>query len=129
MTTEMSIWIAKLLGPVVLAAAVPMVASPRHLHEIARSFLQDPALIYITGVLAMLGGLAIVNTHNVWVTAWPVIITLFGWALIIGGAVRIVLPSVVTAIGGAMMDKPALTRFFGAVWALLGAYLTYQGYF
>jgi hypothetical protein len=46
-------------------------------------------LILITGVLAMTAGLAIVNTHNVWMLGWPVIVTLFGWALVIGGAVRI----------------------------------------
>ncbi len=124
-----SVWIAKLLGPVLLVAAIPMLAFSKDLQEVAREFLKNHALIYVTGVLVMVGGLAIVNSHNIWIADWPVIITLFGWAMIIGGAARVALPSVVNTIGGAMMDRPTMTRVSGAVWALIGAYLTYKGYF
>jgi hypothetical protein len=124
-----SILIAKLIGPVLLVAAVVMLADAKGLQEMAREFLRDRALIYITGVLAMLGGLSIVNTHNIWIVDWPVIITLFGWAMMIGGAVRMALPSAVRSIGGAMMENPTLIRVAGAVWVLIGAFLTYKGYF
>ncbi len=126
---ETSVWIAKLLGPVLLVAAVPMMAFPGDMQEVARQFLKNRALIYITGVLAMVGGLAITNSHNIWIADWPVIITLFGWAMIIGGAARMALPTVVDTIGSAMMDRPTMTRVAGAVWALIGAYLTYEAYF
>jgi uncharacterized protein YjeT (DUF2065 family) len=76
----------------------------------------------------MLGGLAIVNNHNVWIADWPVIVTLMGWAMAIGGAVRITLPSAVRSIGGAMLDHPAMIRIAGVVWVLIGALLTYKGY-
>jgi hypothetical protein len=124
-----SILIAKLIGPVLLVAAVVMLADAKGLQEMAREFLRDRALIYVTGVLAMLGGLSIVNTHNIWIVDWPVIITLFGWAMMIGGAVRMALPSAVRSIGGAMMENPTLIRVAGAVWVLIGAFLTYKGYF
>ncbi len=124
-----SIFIARLLGPVVLVVAIPMLASPKDVHEAAGEFLKSNALIFVTGVLVLVGGLAIVNSHNVWVMNWPVIITLFGWAMVIGGAARVAWPRVVKTVGRAMMNKPALTRGGGAVWALIGAYLTYQGYF
>jgi hypothetical protein len=124
-----SILIAKLIGPVLLVAAITMLADVKGLQDMARGFLKDRALIYVTGVLAMLGGLAIVNSHNVWIAGWPVIITLFGWAMIIGGAVRMALPSVVEKIGGAMIDKATLMRVSGAVWGIIALYLTYKGYF
>ena len=124
-----SILIAKLIGPVVLVATIAMMADAKDLQEMARDFLKDRALIYVTGVLAMLGGLAIVNNHNIWIADWPVIITLCGWAMIIGGAVRMALPSAVRSIGGAMMENPTMIRVSGAVWVLIGAYLTYKGYF
>jgi hypothetical protein len=125
----MSVWIAKLLGPVLFVAAIPMLALTRDLQEVAREFLKNRALIYITGVLVMVGGLAIVNSHNVWIADWPVIITVFGWAMIIGGAARVALPTVVRTIGGAMVNHPTAIRVSGAVWALIGVYLTYKGYF
>ena len=126
---EQSIFIAKLVGPVLLVAAIPMLINPKELQEIAAEFLQNRVLIYITGVMVLLGGLSIVNTHNYWVVDWPVVITLFGWAMIIGGAARVVLPSAVTRIGNAMMEKPTVTRIAGLAWAFVGAYLIYKGYF
>ena len=107
-----SILIAKLIGPIVLVAAIAMIADVKGMQEMARGFLKDRALIFITGVMAMLGGLAIVNSHNNWIADWPVIITLFGWAMFIGGAIRMALPSVVRSIGGAMTcaDSTSISR-------------------
>lgn len=124
-----SILIAKLIGPVLLVAAIAMLADTNDMQEMARGFLKDRALIYVTGVLAMLGGLAIVNNHNFWIADWPAIITLFGWAMIIGGAIRMASPSAVRSIGGAMLKNPTVIRISGAVWVLIGAFLTYKGYF
>ena len=126
---ETSLLIAKLIGPVLLVAAIAMLTDAKDLQEMGRQFLKDRALIYVTGVLAMFGGLAIVNSHNVWIVDWPVIITLFGWAMTIGGAIRMALPSAVRSIGGMMLEHPTLIRVSGAAWVLIGAFLTYIGYF
>ena len=124
-----SLLIAKLIGPVLLVAAIAMLTDAKDLQEMGRQFLKDRALIYVTGVLAMLGGLAVVNSHNIWIADWPVIITLFGWAMTIGGAIRMALPSAVRSIGGMMLEHPAWIRVSGAAWVLIGAFLTYIGYF
>ena len=76
----------------------------------------------------MTAGLSIVNTHNVWVLDWTLIVTLFGWALVLGGAVRIVAPRVVDKVGSEMMARPTMTRIAGAFWAIPGAFLTFKGY-
>ncbi|MFQ5624185.1 MAG: hypothetical protein ACE5FS_12425 [Paracoccaceae bacterium] len=126
---ETSILMARLMGPVLLVAAVTMVANPKDLLGIAREFLGNRALIFVTGVLAMVAGLSIVNIHNVWTADWRIIITLFGWALTIGGAARMALPQIVIRVGGAMTESPAMIRIAGAVWLLIGAILAYEGYF
>ena len=46
---------------------------------LADEFLRSRALIYLSGLLLMTAGLAIVLTHNVWRADWPVIITILGW--------------------------------------------------
>lgn len=125
---EMSIWIAKLLGPVLLAAAVPMVITPNVIGELANDFLKSRSLIYVSGVLVFVGGLSIVNTHNRWNMDWTVFITLFGWAMVIGGASRIVAPRAVVKVGQAMTDRSIATRVSGAAWAVIGALLTIKGY-
>ena len=73
----MAIWISKFLGPVILALSIPMIVTPSILQETTRRFLADSPLVLISGILAMTAGLSIVNTHNVWVLDWTLIVTLF----------------------------------------------------
>ena len=124
----MAIWISKFLGPVILALSIPMIVTPTTLQETSRRFLADSPLVLISGVLAMTAGLSIVNTHNVWVLDWTLIVTLFGWVLLLGGVSRIIAPRAVDRVGGAMMDRPTMTRIVGAFWALLGAFLMFKAY-
>lgn len=124
----MTVWIAKLLGPIVVVLSIPMLLTPAKLNETTQRFLADPPLVLISGVLAMTAGLAIVNSHNVWVLGWPVIVTLFGWALALGGAVRIAAPQLVDRVGGKMMEQTWLSRIAGVVWLLLGVFLTFKAY-
>ena len=124
----MAIWISKFLGPLILVLGIRMIVMPTSLQETTRRFLADSPLVLISGVLAMTEGLSIVNTHNVWAMDWTLIVTLFGWALVLGGVSRILAPRIVDKVGGAMMDRPTMTRILGAFWALLGAFLTVKGY-
>ncbi|NKB53486.1 MAG: hypothetical protein GKR97_14910 [Rhizobiaceae bacterium] len=126
---ENSILIAKLMGPVVLVAAIAMLKDPDDLLSMGREFLKSRALIFISGVLALLGGLAVVNFHNIWIASWPVVITLFGWAMVIGGAMRIALPNVVESIGGAMLKHSSMVRVMAIIWLSFGVGISYVGYF
>lgn len=77
--------------------------------------MADGPLVLISGVLAMVAGLSIVNTHNVWILDWTLIVTVFGWALVLGGASRIIAPQVVSDVGSSMMGRPTVTRVIGTL--------------
>ena len=124
----MAIWISKFLGPVILVLSIPMIVTPTRLQEIIKRFLTDSPLVLVSGVLAMTAGLSIVNTHNVWVLDWTLIVTLFGWAAVLGGASRIIAPRIVEQVGGAMIGRPMMTKIVGIFWAFLGVFLTFKGY-
>jgi uncharacterized membrane protein HdeD (DUF308 family) len=49
---------------------------------------QIPPVIYLSGVLMFVAGLAVVRAHNVWERNWTVLITLSGWFLLTLGLVR-----------------------------------------
>ncbi|MHA1545753.1 MAG: hypothetical protein ACTSUY_04940, partial [Alphaproteobacteria bacterium] len=89
---ESSIFIAKLVGPIVLVTGLLGLFNTKALQEVGRGFIANRALIFIGGIFAMLAGLAIVNTHNVWNADWPVIITFIGWASVVGGILRMTCP-------------------------------------
>ena len=124
-----SIFLAQLIGPVALVAAIGLLVNPAAYRAMAQEFLRSPALIYLLGVLTMTAGVAIVLVHNVWVADWRVLLTIFGWLGAIGGAARIALPQQVKSFGEAMLDKPMAMTIGGAAWLAIGALLCFFGYF
>ncbi len=125
---QTSILIARLLGPVLAVAGLAGLINPKAVQELAREFLASRALIFIAGVLALVAGLAIVNTHNLWTAGWPVIITIFGWLAVLGGVLRMAFPALTKSIGEAMLGNQALLRVAGAAQLALGAILMFVGY-
>jgi len=76
--------IAGLVGPAlvaVLASESPLVQP--HLYD-----AQIPPVVYLSGALFFVAGLAIVRAHNIWVRAWPVLITATGWFFLVLGLIR-----------------------------------------
>jgi len=126
---DSTIFLARLLGPVILVLGLFVVVYPARVARMGREVLDSEALLLISGVITLPAGLAVVLTHNLWVSGWPVLITLFGWIMILAGIARILLPDLMRSAGGAMLDKPVLITIPGVLMAALGAFLTYQGYF
>ena len=125
---QTSIFLAKLVGLVSLAGGVGLFANQAGYRALAQEFLASRALIYLSGLLTMTGGVAIVLSHNIWSADWRVVITLLGWLAAIGGAARIVFPGQVRRVGEAMLDSRATLLVGGAVWLVMGAILTFVGF-
>ena len=53
----------------------------------------DPTVVYLNGLLFVVGGLVIATTHNVWVRDWPVLVSVSGWLLILAGSYRLFAPN------------------------------------
>jgi hypothetical protein len=107
-----------------------MFAHPQTTVEIIKAIIQNPPLLFIAGLLGVTAGLAIVLAHNVWSGgALPIIVTLFGWAILIKGVLLLILlpetESRVFIVGLHYDQHPNLYATFAL---LLGAYLTYAGF-
>jgi uncharacterized protein YjeT (DUF2065 family) len=126
---QTSLFLARLIGPVFLVIGVSIAADRTGFQAIAKEFLKSRALIYIAGLLALVPGLAIVLTHNVWVADWRVLITLLGWLSIIGGLFRVMFPQKVMTLGKAATKNPNTMLFSAGFMLVLGAILTFYGYF
>jgi len=123
-----SILIAKYIGPVMLIAALAGLLNPKQMMAIFEDFIKSPALIFVAGIMALVMGLTLVNFHNHWVADWTVIITIFGWIGIAGGIIRMAFPMFAIETGMKMMGHKTMLVIIAIVNAVLGAFLTYQGY-
>ena len=120
---ETSLFIARLIGPLLLVAGAATLINQDNMRQMATDFLKSRPFVYVIGVLTMLAGLVIVNTHNVW-EGWPVIITIFGWLCVVGGAARILIPDKIRGLGETMLQKSGVLTGSGVVQALIFTMLT-----
>jgi hypothetical protein len=73
-----------LIGPtlgVILLSELPLIQP--HLYD-----AQNPPVIYLSGIIMFVAGLAVVRAHNVWEKNWCVLITVTGWVLLLLGLIR-----------------------------------------
>lgn len=124
-----SIFIARLLGPLFLLVGIAMPFKQAMFRAIMEDFFRSPAMIYLAGFFGLLGGIAIVLTHNLWVADWRVIITLIGWLAIVRALVTIYAPQLVVKAGSALVANRQLLYAAEALDIVLGLVLTYYGYF
>jgi uncharacterized membrane protein len=124
-----SIFIAKLLGPVFVIVGVALPLRAQAFRTILQEFIRSPSLLYFAGFFGLLGGLALVLTHNVWVLNWRLIITLIGWVTIVRAVVTILRPQIIVTIGSKLLRRRDI--FFGAAAlnVVIGLVLSYFGYF
>jgi hypothetical protein len=104
-------YIARLIGPVLLIIGIGMVAGTfvegESYSSLMKEFIGGRALIFITGVLGLLAGLAIVNAHNLWVADWRVLVTVLGWLFIVRGVTNLVFPHLVQTLGDRIVASHA----------------------
>jgi hypothetical protein len=125
---QTSLFLARLIGPVMLVLGAALLINAREFRAVMDDFIANPTFAFLTGLMALPAGLAIVLTHNVWAADWRVLITLIGWLTIFKGAIRLLAPQQVTNIGRQLLAKPQILTISAAIWILLGAVLCFFGY-
>jgi hypothetical protein len=121
-------FLARLLGPTFVAIGLGMLVNLSMYESMVAEALHPGVLFYLSGLLSLLAGLAIVNLHNAWHADWRVIITVLGWLMTIGGIVRIVVPQVAIAIGSSIYSGRVPTIVAALIIGALGAFLSFKGY-
>ena len=129
---ERSEYIARLMGPVMLIIGIGMIGGMLTegdaYSSLLKEFIGSRALIFMTGVLALVAGLAIVNAHNLWVRDWRVVVTILGWLFILRGVSNLVFPGTVQTLGDRMIASHGGILAGAAATIALGSILSIMGY-
>jgi hypothetical protein len=123
-----SLFIAKLMGPILFAIGLSILISEKSFRAMAKDLFGSTALIYLFGILDLLLGLLLVLVHNVWVWDWRLIITLIGWLSVVRGLVRMLFAPTIMKNGPRIIKKQGLLTCVSLVLLILGAVLSYYGY-
>ena len=123
-----SIFLARLLGPLLLAVGAGILINPKPFQTMASEVVRSVTLVYLFGLVDLAAGLAIVLTHNVWAANWRVLITVLGWLMLIRGAVRILAPEAIMGFAAKIIGNKQLIPVSGVVTGVLGLVFCYFGY-
>ena len=122
------ITIARLIGPVLAVVGVGMLANTATYKAMAAQQLNAFPMIYLSGVLVLLAGLAILNAHHAWTRDWRSVITALGWILTTVGTFRVIAPQFFTFVGRNILVHDGFFVGAGIVLLALGGFITFKGY-
>jgi uncharacterized protein YjeT (DUF2065 family) len=120
--------IAGLIGPVMVAMGVAVLLNRNFFPALMGQMARDVGLIFLSGVLLLLAGIAIVRVHNVWTGGWRIIVTVLGWLAIVSGLVRMFFPQFAAPIVESLGRNATALILAGLVVLALGAFLSYKAY-
>lgn len=78
--------IAAVLGPALMAVTVSEFVNLRIWEDV------HPTVVYLNGLVFLVGGLVIATAHNRWRLDFGLLVTLSGWLLVLAGAFRMFFP-------------------------------------
>jgi hypothetical protein len=118
-----SIIIARLLGPLMLISAAAILLNRKGIQEAVSDTAKSPGLIYVSGVLTLVAGLAIVQFHNVFKGGPETLITVLGYLMLVGGAARMLVPDQLAAAGRRMVRQRGMLEVSAVISAVVGIVL------
>ena len=125
---DASIFLAKVIGLFLSISTISIIIRYKQFALIEKEVAKNPLLIYLSGFSALILGILLVVSHNMWVLDWRLIITIIGWMTLFKGIFRIFSPETVIKLISQKMNN----KFFllaEIIFFFVGLYLIYYGFF
>jgi drug/metabolite transporter (DMT)-like permease len=119
---------ARILGPFLTVAGAAAVLRRDDLLALIEGFQADPALTFVTGMLLVLAGLALMAIHQRWRTPAEIALSLTIWLLTLRGVFLLFAPSVIFDLADNVMARTPRVVAAGLAAVGVGVWLTLVGY-
>lgn len=123
-----SIFLAKVIGWYLVIVSLFLLCRQKQLQALIKEITTKPALLFVIALMTLILGILMVVSHNIWVMAWPVIITILSWIVLISAIIRLMIFDKATAIGEWWMKHSFWLYVAGILYLILGLTLLYLGY-
>lgn len=102
---ETSLFLGKVIGWILVISALAAFSQRKNIGRMLQDFSNNIGLTYFSGMMALIIGLLIVTSHNIWTSDWRVLITLVGWLSILKGVIRMFAPERALSWGISIVAK------------------------
>lgn len=124
----LTIFLAKLFGLYAIIGGVVILIRESYFLPVLGAFVKERLLRLVIAILEVLGGLALVLTHNNWSSLAAGIITVFGWAMLLEGVFYMVASDDAIESLMKVFNNKTWYLFSGILSIAFGIYLTGFGF-
>lgn len=114
---DVVIFVEELCGLFLFVTGLAVLVRRREVLQIAESFRESPALTMLGGMFALVFGLGVVLTHNIWSMEPGVIVTALGWLSVLKGVALMIWPKAWMAL--MPTDAKRMTKVLGVEGVIL----------
>ena len=123
---EISFFLAKVLGWYLIISGLYLLSRQTLVRSVLKDILSQRALLFLFGLITLLLGLLLVVSHNIWVMAWPVVITVLAWITLISGILRLFYPELIIRMGNSMLNRQYSLAISGLFSIVIGLFLLFK---
>lgn len=120
---------ARVIGPLLLIIGAAVLIRFDDLVLMIPAILQDSPLAFITGVFTLIAGMALFTAHHHFGSAAAIVITILGGLTVVRGVSLLFAPDLIASFANTVLTSGAAVQIAGGVTLLLGAWLTFAGWF
>jgi hypothetical protein len=118
-----TMFLANIIGWFLVLVSLLLILRYEHFKSVASDIMAHPGLFFIWAIIAVILGLIMVSSHNIWIIGWPVVVTIFSWMVLVGGLMRLFFPEEVIKIGRTMLKGSTKIHIMGILWLIIGIFL------
>ncbi|QGZ93274.1 hypothetical protein [Terricaulis silvestris] len=120
---------ARVAGPFLILLGLMIFSRYETFPMLMPTMMQDAPLVMITGIWTLVLGLVFYTAHHHLGSAAATLLTMLALILVVRGAMLMVMPEVLINIAGQVADTHPMLLGITLVLGLLGAWLSYVGWF
>lgn len=123
-----SLFLAKAIGIYYVIVSIAFLLNKARLRALMIETMNNSAYLLLSGFIALIVGILLVVSHNLWVADWRVvIITIIGWLALLKGLTIIVFPNFLIKLSTRLMQNEVAYTITFLLVLLIGVILLYFG--
>ena len=117
--------VEKTIGLYFLILAISLIIRPSLWLKMIKRMLQEDSGQRTYFFFSMIVGIVVTQTHNIWDLTSAVLVTVFGWALILKSAMAFIYPEFFKKVLPQSLNREIFIRIFGIVLTILCSWILF----